>query len=128
MSRRHLAGFLILHVIAATALYGAWRANLLVEFFAADKMGLTALIAAVAITGISGVAMRRWALVEFIKKHLPTLGLLGTAVGFSLAVAGLGADSGGFELKLLGLNTALNTTIAGLIGHLWLALNERLLK
>jgi len=128
MNRRHLAGFLILHVIAATALYGAWRAGLLVEFFAADEMGLTALIAAVAVIGVFGVAMQRWGLVEFIKIQCPTLGLLGTAVGFSLAVAGLGADDGGFELKLLGLNTALNTTIAGLIGHLWLALNERLLK
>ncbi len=128
MRRRHIAGFLILHVIAATALYGAWRADLLVPFFMADKMGLTGLIAGVGLIGIIGVALRHWPLAEFIKRNLPTLGLLGTAIGFSLAVAGLGASDDGFELKLLGLNTALNTTIAGLIGHLWLALSEKLLK
>ncbi len=124
--RRHLAGFLILHVIAAAALYGAWRADLLVPFFTADKIGLTAMIAGVAALGVAGVAVRRWTLVAYLKDNLPTLGLLGTVVGFSMAVAGLSGDD--FELKFLGLDTALNTTIAGLVGSLWLSLNERLLK
>ncbi len=124
--KRHLAGFLILHTMALAGLYGAWRADLLGPFFTADEIGLTAMIAGVAALGVAGVAVRRWGLVVYLRDNLPTLGLLGTVVGFSLAVAGLAGDD--FELKFLGLDTALNTTIAGLVGSLWLSLNERLLK
>ncbi len=126
MPHRHFAGFIILHVIALAGIYGAWRADLLVPFFTADQIGLTALVAGVGAIGVVGVAIRRWSLVAYLKDNLPTLGLLGTVVGFSMAVAGLSGDD--FELKFLGLDTALNTTIAGLVGSLWLSLNERLLK
>ena len=125
MTRRHLAGFLILQVIAAATLYAGWRLGLLVPFFVADRTGLVVLIAVVALIGVANVGLRRWDDVAFISKHLPSLGLLGTVVGFSVAIAGLTAD---FDIKLLGLHTALNTTLAGLVGHLWLSLNERILK
>jgi len=122
---RHIAGFIILHVIALAALYGAWRADLLVQFFAQDTTGLVAVIAIVACMGVMCVALRRWDDAKFIGKHLPTLGLGGTLVGLSIAISGLSAD---FDITLLGLHTAFNTTLLGIAGHLWLALNERLLK
>ena len=122
---RHIAGFAILHTIAATLLYVAWRADLLIPFFTADEIGLTAFVAAVAAIGVVGVGFRRWAPVEFLKEHLVTLGLLGTIIGFSMAITGLAED---FDFKMLGLHTALNTTLAGLAGSLWLALCERVLK
>ncbi len=125
MTKRHLAGFLILHIIGAAGLYVAWRAGLLVEFFTADKTGMTIVIAGVAGIGIGCAAWQRWDTVEFISRHLPTMGLLGTVVGFSMAIAGLGED---FDIKMLGLHTALNTSLAGMLGHLWLSLNEKLLK
>ena len=122
---RHLAGFALLHTIALTLLYVAWRADLLVPFFESDTTGLIVLITAVAGLGTLCAAFRRWDDVELIRKHLPSLGLLGTVVGISMAIAGL---QEGFDIKLLGLHTAFSTTLAGLIGHLWLVVTERVLK
>ncbi len=124
---RHIAGFIILNgVIAGSLLYGAWRADLLVPFFTADKIGLTALVAAVALLGVGAVALRRWDDVQTLKNTLPMIGLLFTVVGFAMGIEGIAIDSP--DLKMLGLHTALNTTIAGLSGSLWLLLCERVLK
>lgn len=123
--RRHLAGFAILHVMALAGLYGAWRADLLVPFFTEDGTGLTAVIAGLLGVGIVCVATRIWDDVEFIGKHLPSMGLAGTIVGLSMAISGLSEN---FDITLLGLHTAFNTTLMGIGGHLWLAVVTRFLK
>lgn len=46
------------------------------------------------------------------------LGLLGTVLGFSMAIYGISNENS--LAKLEGVNTALNTTIVGLISHIYL--------
>jgi len=48
----------------------------------------------------------------------PTLGLLGTVLGFMVALAGIEGDI--TADKLGGVTTALTTTAAGIIAHIWL--------
>ncbi len=122
---RHVAGFIVLHIILLAGLYLAWRADLLVPFFMADQIGLTSFVAAVALLGVACVAFRRWDDVALIRRHIVTLGLGGTIVGLSIAIAGL---TEGFDIKLLGLHVAFNTSLAGIAGHIWLVINERVLK
>ncbi len=130
---RHASGFIILHVIFLAGLYLAWRADLLVPLFMhldsgghADRASLAALIAPVVLIGMGAAALRRWDDVKILKNTLPTLGLLGTVIGFAMGIEGIAIDAP--DLKMLGLHTALNTTITGLIGSLWLLICERVLK
>ena len=102
MTRRHLAGFIILHVIAAVALYAGWRAGLIQMFYASDSYYL-----ATVLTGYAGYGL-----------VCVLCGLLGTVVGFSIALGGI--MSGENEARDAGLQMALNTTIVGLIGSQWL--------
>ncbi len=122
---KHLAGFILLHTIGLAMVYSAWRADLLVEFYAQDSTGLVALITVFAGIGIYCAALRRWSDVKLIRESLPTAGLLGTVIGIMAAVAGLTES---FDLKMLGLHLAFATTTVALIGHLWLVICERVLR
>ena len=126
MSRRHLAGFLILHVIAAAGLYAGWRAGVLQAFYGSDSYYLATILTGYAGYGLLCVLWGLWNRVAEVIDDLPTYGLLGTVVGFSIALGGI--MSGENEARDAGLQVALNTTIVGLIGSKWLEECQRRLK
>jgi len=123
---RHFAGFIILHVIAGAALYAAWRAGVLQDFFASDAYYLATGLTTYTGYGLVCVLCGWWDRVAEVTDDLPTYGLLGTVVGFSIAISGLVSEE--VELRNTGLQVALNTTIVGLIGSKWLEECKRRLK
>lgn len=54
------------------------------------------------------------------------LGLFGTVLGFSMAIAGIGDTSA--ALKSVGVLTALNTTIVGMACHIYLIILQRVAR
>lgn len=65
---------------------------------------------------------------EWAREHGLTLllGLLGTVIGFSTALTGVVETDP--DLKQKGVETALNTTIVGLLGHLYLIILQQVKK
>jgi biopolymer transport protein ExbB/TolQ len=49
---------------------------------------------------------------------------LGTVIGIKIAIGGVEGQD--FALRDFGIDTALNTTIAGIVGSLWLGFNEKI--
>ena len=123
---RFISGFIILHVMGLALLYSAFRADLLLPFLLADEIGLTPLVMLVGFLGVGCVALRRWDDVKLIREGLPLIGLLFTVVGFAMGIEGITLDAP--DLTMLGLHTALNTTIAGIGGSIWLLISERILR
>lgn len=126
INKRHIAGFIILHIIAGVALYASWRIGILQDFYASDQYYLAILITGYAGYGLLAVLCGWWERVAEVIDDLPTYGLLGTVIGFSIALGGI--VSGEIELRNSGLQVALNTTIVGLIGSKWLEECKRRLK
>ncbi len=122
----HLAGFLILHVIAAAGLYAAWRAGVLQAFYGSDSYHLATILTGYAAYGLVCVFFGWWDRVAEVIEDLPTYGLLGTVIGFSVALGGI--MEGETEARDAGLHVALNTTIVGLIGSQWLQECRRRLR
>jgi peptidoglycan/LPS O-acetylase OafA/YrhL len=122
MSRKFfiLNGIGLLGLIAATLQGWVWP---LIE---TDRTYMTAGIFLTFLIGLVMVLLARWTWVDWLAGVLPALGLLGTFIGFAMAVNSLSGPA--TDMAQLGLNTALNTTIAGIIGSVWLQLNERVLK
>lgn len=122
MSRK----FIILNGIGLLCLAAATLQGWVWPLFEADQTYMTAGIFATFVVGLVMVLLARWSWVDWLAGVLPALGLLGTFIGFAMAVDSLSGPA--TEMSQLGLNTALNTTIAGIIGSVWLQLNERVLK
>lgn len=77
----------------------------------------TLLVMSAACTALAGA--RRAILIWTIEAQIcPTLGLLGTVIGFMAALSGIVDDVS--AAKMAGVETALVTTAAGMIVHLWL--------
>lgn len=103
--------------------------------FAADDTYMTHGIAVLFMAGLVTVALRRWQTARWIADRLIFLGLLGTVVGFVIALSGVDpAKVGDVEAigpmvgaLLDGMATALFTTLIGSIGYLWLSVNAWLL-
>lgn len=115
----------ILIVLTAGALLGfAWVHHLVQPIFDGDPTGIVWVVAAV--TG-AGALAAFWApsWLAWLCEHGVTLmlGLLGTVVGFMSAIAG--AVSGDDAAKMDGVTTALTTTIAGMVSHLFLIVLEK---
>ena len=91
-------------------------------------------IAGIFLIGLVLAANRDWEGVEWIADKLVFLGLLGTVVGFIIALSGVDPATAGetsaitpMVAKLIsGMGTALHTTLVGAIGYLWLELNQKL--
>ncbi len=126
MKNRHFAGFLILHIIAGAALYAGWRVGILQSFYGSDTYYLAVVLTGYAVWGLLCVLCGWWDRVEEVIEDLPTYGLLGTVVGFSVALGGI--MSGETGARDAGLQVALNTTIVGLIGSQWLQECRRRLR
>lgn len=127
--------WLLLNALGALLLLAAWGAGLLFLPFRADTSGISFLILVLFAVGLWRAALGLWDDVQWISRRLVRLGLLGTLVGFAVALAGLTPDSFGdianvkraAESLLQGAGVAVYTSIVGWIGALWLDLNRRLL-
>lgn len=117
---------IVLTVSGAALLLAGIAQGAVIDLFATDLTGMTGGIGAAFLCGIVAAFLGRWGAVEWIAEHLPTLGLLGTVLGFAIALGGLTGDD--LSIRNLGIHTALNTTIAGVIGSLWLSLTMRLCR
>ena len=116
--------FWVLNLTGAALLAAGWMQGAVANVFMGDQTGMTFGIAAVFLVGLALAARGRWGGAEYVSLILPTLGLLGTVIGFSMALTGVAGDD--IVLRDIGVHTALNTTIVGLSGSLWLGLLGRL--
>lgn len=112
--------FWVLQAIFCALFIAGWIHGAVADIFLQDPTHITALIAVVFLVGVWFAAERRYARVEYVATVLPTLGLLGTVIGFSMALIGVQGQD--VVIRDLGVHAALNTTIAGLVGSLWLGL------
>jgi hypothetical protein len=118
--------FAIIQVTVISLLAAGWALGWLQLLFLTDQTFITSIIAVVTAIGLLQVWMGRWGWVEFIVTALPLLGLLGTIIGIKIAVGGVEGQE--IELRDLGVATALNTTIVGMIGALWVGFSERFIR
>lgn len=118
--------FIAIQAVGAALLASVWAVGWLTIMFAGDRTYMTSVIAAVLLIGVLLAGFERWQWVEWIVMALPIMGLLGTVIGIKIAVSGISGEE--IALRDLGVATALNTTIAGMIGALWLGLTERLIR
>lgn len=86
-----------------------------------DNTYITAGIGALAVFGIFAAWRLDWDMVSYLIEALPRYGLFGTVVGLALVAYASGGD---FDSILKGMQTAFNTTIAGLIGAEWLRITK----
>ena len=107
----------------ALFLAGAIEGSVLIVF--SDTYHLTWFIAGAFLWGLYRAAVGDWDAVEWVSDRLVRLGLLGTVLGLAIAFYGV-AGQENVSLRDLGAATALYTTIVGLVGSLWLELNQRL--
>lgn len=109
----------ILLLTAGACLALAYVAGDLAALIAGDSTGLVWGVAGLGIVGTVMARRRRAWLVWLCEWQVTTLlGLLGTVLGIWQAMQGLDGTPGPEELA--GAFTALTTTAAGLIVHLWL--------
>jgi peptidoglycan/LPS O-acetylase OafA/YrhL len=120
------ARFAMLNGALFCCLAAACVAGWVWPLIASDRTYMTAGICLLMLVGLALVPIRRWTWVGWIADLLPTLGLLGTVIGLAIAISG--SEGNEYSLRSLGVATALNTTIAGIIGRVWLSLNEMALR
>ncbi len=116
--------FWVLNVTGLALFIAGWLHGAVASVFLNDQTGMTLGIAVVFIIGLGLASQGFWAGAEYVSLILPTLGLLGTVIGFSMALTGVVGDD--IVIRDIGVNTALNTTIVGLSGSLWLGLLGKL--
>jgi hypothetical protein len=125
-----LSGFVVLHAAGAVLLYFAWAHGWVDAYVLTDRTFITPGICAVAAMGVISAAFRDWRRVRWFRRRLVELGLLGTVIGFIIALSGVDARTVGdvsaiqpmVGALISGMGVALNTTLVGLVGYLWLAL------
>ena len=111
-------------------------AGFVLPVFADDATYLTHGITALFLAGVAMAAAGRWNDVRRCGRFLVAFGLLGTVIGFRIALSGVSPEAAGdagaiqpmVASLIAGMGTALSTTIAGLIGSLWLRLTVWLIE
>ncbi len=114
---------------------GALRGFVL-PVFADDATYMAHGIAVLFLVGVFLAARGHWGDVRRCSRFLVALGLLGTVVGFRIALSGVDPTTAGdassiqpmIASLIAGIGTALSTTITGLVGSLWLRLTAWLIQ
>lgn len=109
----------ILLIVAAGALAALHLGGRLFPFIEADQTGIV--LGLMALIGVCTALSRIWRkLIIWVIDHqiCPTFGLLGTVIGFMATLEGVVGDI--TAAKLSGVETALVTTVTGLLAHIWL--------
>lgn len=122
-----LARFLVLQTVGLGAVLAFGMAGWL-GHLAADRTGLTYGIAAAFVMGLGAVLRKSWRWANWIARALVMLGLIGTVLGFIIALSGvdperardLDAVTPMIATLIDGMGMALYTTLVGSAGNLWL--------
>ena len=134
--KARVAKFYILNLLGIAGLVIAGLQGWLFHLWVSDVTYLVTFITVVFIVGLWQVRLARWEDVEFIRENLVILGLIGTVVGFIIALAGVVPDavSDAASNRLMiatlisGIKIAVHTTLVGMVGYFWLGLNWRFTK
>jgi len=121
-------------ILTCALFVGAWHVGWLHMIWEADKSYLSAGIFGLFLYGWYAIFRNRWDRVEFAAEQMPNLGLIGTVVGFIMAlmsidpaVAMTASGAQGLVTALIsGMGVALYTTLVGSVGYIWLALMTHL--
>lgn len=122
--------FWMLQLTGAALLVVMALSGSVVPVFIDDATYMTHGIAAVLPIGILLAAFGKWTGTARCGRIMIALGLLGTVIGFRIALSGVSPDTAGdisavrpmVASLISGMGTALSTTIIGLIGSIWLRL------
>ncbi|MFO1056751.1 MAG: MotA/TolQ/ExbB proton channel family protein [Dongiaceae bacterium] len=117
-------------LVAAACLGGYGR-----EPFAGANAPLCWMIVAATSAGLACIYLGRWPDALWIARNITKLALVGTVIGFILALSGVAQFRAGDQSSVApmmsavftGMGVSLYATLLGLIGNLWLRLNLRLL-
>lgn len=134
--KSHLFRFLVLQLIAAALLYGAWVKGWIHAVVLSDPTYLTQGIAAASLFGLLQVARQQWSEARQTANQLAEAGLIGTVIGFFISLGGVDPQTAGdvnaitpmVATLISGMSVALTTTLVGAITGLWIVLNVRLLQ
>jgi hypothetical protein len=118
-------------LIAAAVLSGYGR-----EPFAGANAPLCWMIVGAMAIGLGCIYLGRWTDAVWIARNITKLALVGTVIGFILALSGVAQFRAGDQASVApmmgavftGMGVSLYATLLGLIGNLWLRLNLRLLS
>ncbi len=122
--------------MATILLVGAYFTGIHEIIWEADKSYLTSAIGVMFIYGMWAVWRDKWRTVDWIGEEMMTVGLVGTAVGIIIALAGVDPDIAGSHAAtrdtiislISGLSTALYTTLVGAVGYLWFSLQSHIFR
>ncbi len=118
----------LLHIILLALVFAANQAGYVAMAWSADQTHLSALIALIWVWGVAASAFNRWDAVEWLAGRCFQLGLIGTVLGFIIALSGvdpeqaqnLDATKAMVAALIVGMGTALYTTLVGALANLWL--------
>lgn len=165
LSHLLLYRFLLVNLVGFLGLGLAWNQGMIDLVFLQDHSRITWLIAAMFTVGWLGTVRRCWSVsraldriklgkywtmttgdrekvwakIEWMRDMtgwLVTVGLIGTVIGFTVALSAIDPDSLGavsgvsasIATLMAGMKIALNTTIAGAIFSVWNEINQRMLR
>jgi len=102
--------------------------------FLLDSTGLTYLIGGWGLLAVLLIPIGCWRFVDYTRTFLVFLGLIGTVIGFMLALSGVSVEAAATPESsassvaslISGLNTAFGTTLVGAVSSLWLGINKML--
>lgn len=126
---------IIFNIACFAAVVWGWKLGYVQFVFANDASHMTYVIAAVflatlaltvkrAANGLSVAALDQW------REHIATLGLIGSLLGFVIALQGVGAnaDAEVAAQLLRGMGVAFMASLVSVICALWTALNKQILE
>lgn len=118
---------ILLQMVGAVLLLAAFQQGWVLPIFEQDATRISWLIAVAFLLGVLLLPDRRVKGISsrWIANMLPMLGIMGTVIGLKITIGGMESDN--LAMADFGLATALNTTVAGLIGSAWLRFSKRLL-
>jgi hypothetical protein len=118
----------LLHIVLLALVFAGNQAGYVAMVWDADQTRLSAFIALVWVCGIAASAFGRWDMVEWLAQRCFQLGLIGTVLGFIIALSGvdpeqaqnLDATKAMVATLIVGMSIALYTTLMGALANLWL--------
>jgi hypothetical protein len=121
--------FGVLNIAGAALLGVGFQQGLIQTVWEGDQTHLSAVIFAIFLAGLISAAFNRHGFARFVERRLVLLGLIGTVIGFVIALAGVDPATAGDIDQITGmvaglisgLGTAMYTTLVGAVGSLWLA-------
>ncbi len=122
-----MARWFVCMTVTTALLIVAWMNGFLGEVLLSDQTGIVWIVIAIC---MFGAISSNWFpfFNDWVLEHGLTLmvGLLGTVVGFTIAING--AVTNDVAIKLSGVDTALTTTAVGIVTHIYLLVLQRVMR